>query len=202
MQQAIPKLGVSLWVLGHQGPLAPYADEHAFLSIVRLMDRLLMLAPDFRPSLWTSGVFHYLLCGSIQDNGSGILRTEVAEFLRKYHALEVTKPPPTNGSSGSLPPPSWLEPFLPMQLIRVLAETKPDIFARVFNCDLEAPDVIWGSKFRLACLERASTQVRDIINHLFENPIETPLSLEVTHCDNTDLYPQLTEKSQVCMMVR
>lgn len=114
--QALPRLGVSLWVLGHLGPLAPYADEHAVINIVRLLDRLLMLAPDFRPALWESAVFHYLLCGCIDEQGSGILRTEVAEFFRKYHVVEVKKAP-TAASGGDISQPSsWLEPFLPRQV--------------------------------------------------------------------------------------
>jgi len=198
--QALQKLGGSLWVLGHQGPLGAYYDEQAFIAIVRLVDKLLTLAPDFRPQLWETGIFQNLLCGSIESDGKGVLREEVADFFRKYHMLEDKKPGYPRETSW-LPRPSWLEPYFPPQLIRLLQDTKPDVFVRLFNGDLEGPDIIWSTQFRKVCLDTVNIQVRESVNYLFEHPLEAPPPLQCTHEGQPDLYPELSAKSQVSVKI-
>lgn len=82
-------------------------------------------------------------------------------------------------------------------MVRLLIQAKPEVFVRVFNGDVENPGVIWGSTQRLACLRRASGQVREAIHHLFEDPGDVPTPLAIDLAQDEDLYPELTERPQV-----
>lgn len=136
------------------------------------------------------GVAPYLLTASLTAQGRGLLLNEAAAFFKKHHRQ----------GQGS-----WLSDILPAQVIRLLAEEKPERAARLFNSaePVRCPDLIWRSEHRRVCFARAFQAVEASIAQIAAVPDAWPQGLEplvraVTDAEEAeDPYADLSALPQV-----
>ena len=169
--QALPKLVASFWILAGYGPGDPtYHDDLAVAGLVRLLDRCLQLSPDIRPTLLEAGIIPYMLAASLTPTGEGLMLVDTVRFLKRHHIVRAA----TNGK-GQQASASVLAPYLPVQMIRVVSEEKPETTVRIFNSSVKCPDVIWGPSQRVACFAHVDRVLAPSTAHVVDHPYDWPV---------------------------
>lgn len=157
-------------------------------------DRCLAISPDVRPRLIETGVAPFLLTASLTAQGRGLLLPEAVVFLKRHQQGQG----------------SWLAPFLPAQVVRLLAEEKPERAARLFNGPepVRCPDLIWQPEHRRVCFARALRAVKTAVEGIAVAPDAWPAPArgagpvlleggEVEEEEEEDPYADLSAQPQV-----
>ena len=107
-----------------------------------------------------TGVAPFLLTASLTAQGRGLLLPEAVVFLKRHQQGQG----------------SWLAPFLPAQVVRLLAEEKPERAARLFNGPepVRCPDLIWQPEHRRVCFARALKAVKAAVEGIAAAPDAWP----------------------------
>jgi hypothetical protein len=135
-------------------------------------DRCIVVSPDVRPRMEEAGVAPYLLAASLTAQGRGLLLNEAAAFLKRHHQVRTLRGADAASATGS----SWLAPFLPAQVIRLLSEERAARAARLFNSaePVRRPDLIWYPEHRRVCFARALQAVEGLVGRVTAAPDAWP----------------------------
>ena len=145
-------------------------DAEVIGRCAELLSMLCDALPVLAPSLHASGAFHFILA-TLPPEGDDTLSVASAHFLQRFHrmqkipdgtttvALSKTTMKERVEAAANESSSSFLQSFLPTQLVLLLDEGSPDDFATAIVSECQQPLLLWGPALRKRLVDHCQNEI-------------------------------------------